>query len=56
MAFGLHNRIKSMGTIEIPIGGMFGDNLQSTFIPKEEILRVSNLEKLDIMCIIAYIR
>lgn len=41
--------------IEIPMN-IFGDNLKTTYVLKNELVRFCKMEELDIVCVIAYMR
>ncbi|KAM7461452.1 hypothetical protein LguiA_029573 [Lonicera macranthoides] len=45
--------IMKTDAIRIPMN-IFGDNLESTYVPKHELIRFCKMEELDIVCIYAY--
>lgn len=47
--------IMKSDTVKIPVG-IFGDELQSTYIPKHELVRFCKMEELDASCLIGYMR
>ena len=49
------DKIMLEDAISIPLG-IFRDNVDRTYVPKNELLRFCKMEELDIISVIAYMR
>ena len=49
------DKIMSEDIVSIPLG-IFRDNVDTTYVPKNELMQFCNLKELDIISVIAYIR